>query len=84
MTSPGAPVFTRAQFVVEDGVRGMHQTQDNPTASLRRIGRQAHASSDPEQIVRNTLRRRDRLTDRQAERAQRPPARVVSLATLPP
>ncbi|HET8959402.1 alkaline phosphatase D family protein [Nocardioides sp.] len=56
VTQPGAPVFTRAQFVVEDGVRGMNQTQDNPSASVRRIGPSAQTAPDPAQMVRNTLR----------------------------
>jgi len=31
VTRPGAPVHTRATFVVEDRVPGLHQTADNPT-----------------------------------------------------
>jgi alkaline phosphatase D len=31
VTQPGAPVHTRATFVIEDGVPGLHQTADNPT-----------------------------------------------------
>jgi alkaline phosphatase D len=31
VTRPGAPVHTRATFVVEDGVPGLNQTADNPT-----------------------------------------------------
>ncbi|MFC4783656.1 alkaline phosphatase D family protein [Nocardioides sp. MAHUQ-72] len=30
VTTPDAPVFTRASFVVEDRVRGLQQTADNP------------------------------------------------------
>ncbi|GAB2576281.1 alkaline phosphatase [Paractinoplanes abujensis] len=35
VTTPGAPVHTRATFVIEDRVPGLHQTADNPTPSLR-------------------------------------------------
>jgi alkaline phosphatase D len=31
VTRPGAPVHTRATFVVEDRVRGLHKTADRPT-----------------------------------------------------
>jgi alkaline phosphatase D len=31
VTRPGAPVHTRATFVIEDRVPGLHQTADNPT-----------------------------------------------------
>ena len=31
VTAPGAPVHTRATFVIEDRVAGLHQTADNPT-----------------------------------------------------
>jgi alkaline phosphatase D len=31
VTRPGAPVHTRATFVIEDGMPGLHQTADNPT-----------------------------------------------------
>jgi alkaline phosphatase D len=48
--TPGYPVFTRATFVVEDGVRGMTQTADNPLPAFRRP-----APSD-EQIIEDTLR----------------------------
>ena len=49
VTQPGSPVFTRAQYVVEDGVRGMQQTASDPLLSARR------ASPSDEQIVRDTL-----------------------------
>ncbi|MDY7084656.1 MAG: alkaline phosphatase D family protein [Actinomycetota bacterium] len=38
VTRPGAPVHTRATFVIEDRVPGLHQTADNPTATLRSAG----------------------------------------------
>ena len=50
VTSPGAPVFTRAQYVLEDGVRGMRQTASDPLLATRR-----QAPSD-EQIIADTLR----------------------------
>lgn len=49
VTSPGAPVFTRAQYVLEDGVRGMRQTASDPLLATRR-----QAPSD-EKIVADTL-----------------------------
>ncbi|WP_117215470.1 alkaline phosphatase D family protein [Allorhizocola rhizosphaerae] len=30
VTTPGAPAYTRASFVVDDGVPGLHQTYDRP------------------------------------------------------
>jgi alkaline phosphatase D len=50
VTQPGAPVFTRTSWVVEDGVRGMHRTADAPLLSARGV-----APSD-EQIIEDTLR----------------------------
>ena len=50
VSEPEAPVFTRARFVVEDGVRGMRQTADDPLLSARRM-----APSD-RQIIEDTLR----------------------------
>ena len=40
VTRAGAPVHTRATFVIEDRVPGLHQTADNPTpgASTLRAG----------------------------------------------
>ncbi|MBL7259014.1 alkaline phosphatase D family protein [Paractinoplanes lichenicola] len=38
VTTPGAPVHTRATFVVEDRVPGLHQTADNPTPSVLAAG----------------------------------------------
>ena len=53
VTSPGSPVFTRARFVVEDGVRGMQQTLDDPLVGA--AGGRRAALSD-EQIIEDTLR----------------------------
>lgn len=60
VTAAGAPAFTRASFVVEDGVRGMRQTADNPlpearlsTTSLSR--RTAAPAPDDLTIVRDTV-----------------------------
>ncbi len=41
VTRPDAPVHTRATFVIEDRVPGLHQTADSPTpgsSSVRRVG----------------------------------------------
>lgn len=54
VTTPDAPVFTRASFVVEDGVRGMHQTADNPLPALGRSGFGRAVPSD-EQIIADTI-----------------------------
>lgn len=50
VTSPGAPVFTRAQYVLEDEVRGMQQTASDPLLAIRR-----QAPTDA-QIIADTLR----------------------------
>ncbi|MCW2760291.1 MAG: alkaline phosphatase, partial [Marmoricola sp.] len=47
---PGAAAFTRATFVVDDGVRGMRQTFDNPSKL-----RSALAPRSDEQKIRDTL-----------------------------
>jgi alkaline phosphatase D len=52
VSSPGAEAFTRAEFVIDDGVRGLRQTADNPLPSL--AARRA-APSD-EQIIADTIR----------------------------
>ncbi|MBM2619875.1 alkaline phosphatase D family protein [Actinoplanes sp. LDG1-06] len=50
VTTPGAPVHTRATFVVEDRRPGLHQTADNPTPSLM-------AAVDPaDTVAQETLR----------------------------
>ncbi|GAA1476154.1 alkaline phosphatase PhoD [Nocardioides aestuarii] len=50
VTSTGAPVFTRAQYVLEDGARGMQQTSSDPLMAVRR-----QAPSDA-RIIADTLR----------------------------
>jgi alkaline phosphatase D len=50
VTTPDAEAFTRASFVIEDGVRGLNQTADSPIQSVRRS-----APSD-DQIIEDTLR----------------------------
>ncbi|WP_083707087.1 alkaline phosphatase D family protein [Intrasporangium flavum] len=53
VTTPGAEAFTRAEFVIDDGVRGLRQTADNPlpaSASLRR------STPTDEQVVADTIR----------------------------
>ncbi|MBW8732433.1 MAG: alkaline phosphatase D family protein [Terrabacter sp.] len=52
VTTPGAEAFTRAEFVIDDGVRGLRQTADHPlpTTTLRR------STPSDEQIVADTIR----------------------------
>ena len=50
VTTPGSDVFTRARFVVEDGVRGMQQTVDDPLVAAR------FAPPSDRQIIEDTLR----------------------------
>ncbi|MFY1703559.1 alkaline phosphatase D family protein [Micromonospora sp. WMMA1923] len=50
VSRPGAPVHTRASFVVEDRVPGLHQTYDrpvDPSAAARRV--------DPAEAARQTV-----------------------------
>jgi len=53
VTTPGAEVFTRATFVIEDGVRGLQRTADHPLPT-----RPALRSSLPSdaQIIEDTIR----------------------------
>ncbi len=46
----GAAAFTRASFVVDDGIRGMRQTADSPSAVLSRLAPRTDA-----QKIRDTL-----------------------------
>jgi alkaline phosphatase D len=46
----GAPAFTRARFVVEDGVRGMRQVYDNPSSARSSLAPRSDA-----QKIRDTL-----------------------------
>ncbi len=50
VSEPGAPAFSRARFVVEDGVRGMRQTYDNPSSTAARFAPRSDA-----QKIRDTL-----------------------------
>jgi alkaline phosphatase D len=52
VTTPGAEAFTRAEFVIDDGVRGLRQTADHPltATTLRR------STPSEEQIVADTIR----------------------------
>ncbi len=43
----GAAAFTRATFVVDDGVRGMRQTFDNPLPSRAHAGAAQGRAEDP-------------------------------------
>jgi alkaline phosphatase D len=50
VSQAGANAFTRASFALEDGVRGLQQTGDNPLPTARTRRR------TKEQIIRDTLR----------------------------
>lgn len=67
--TPGAEVFTRAEFVIEDRVRGLQQTDDNPSTpiaagatatsartSAAKSGARAAAAPSDEQIIADTIR----------------------------
>ncbi|MEV2238697.1 alkaline phosphatase D family protein [Micromonospora sp. NPDC049891] len=43
VSSPGAPARTRARFVIEDRVPGLHLTRDDPPAATRAVGPEADA-----------------------------------------
>lgn len=47
------PVFTRRSYVIEDRVRGLQQTADNPLSTAKTTRR---AAPSDEQIVRDTVR----------------------------
>jgi alkaline phosphatase D len=49
---PGAEVFTRASFAIEDGKPGLHQVDDNPTSAAIRA---RSASADPAQVIADTV-----------------------------
>jgi alkaline phosphatase D len=53
VTQPGAPVFTRASFTLQDGVRGLQQTADNPLPA-RSLARRALPGD--EQVIADTVR----------------------------
>ncbi|MEN3613411.1 alkaline phosphatase D family protein [Plantactinospora sp. ZYX-F-223] len=54
VTTPGAPAYTRASFVVSDRVPGLHQTYDRPvdpaTATARSLGDQAAETAARENL----------------------------------
>ncbi|QZY28231.1 alkaline phosphatase D family protein [Nocardioides coralli] len=50
VSAPGSPVFTRTSFVLEDRVRGMQKTADDPLLSART------AAPSDRQIIADTLR----------------------------
>ncbi|KQT91183.1 alkaline phosphatase [Marmoricola sp. Leaf446] len=52
---PDQPVFTRARFVVEDGVRGMRQTFDNPLPTRGSTLRALPAPRTDAQKIADTL-----------------------------
>ncbi|MEV4823011.1 alkaline phosphatase D family protein [Micromonospora sp. NPDC049274] len=55
VSRPDAPAYTRASFVIEDRVPGLHQTADNPVPSA---ARSAAPSADPGQqtVQQETVR----------------------------
>ena len=55
VSRPDAPAYTRASFVIEDRVPGLHQTADNPVPSA---ARSATPSADPGQqtVQQETVR----------------------------
>ena len=65
VTTPGAEVFTRAEFVLDDGERGLRQTADNPLPSpaARRsaVAPVTVAPSDA-QIIADTVREETHAT----------------------
>ncbi len=52
---PGEQAFTRASFVVDDGVRGMRQVADNPLP-LARADRSLRTPTSDAQIVADTIK----------------------------
>ncbi|MFY0406797.1 alkaline phosphatase D family protein [Solicola sp. PLA-1-18] len=54
VSTPGAEAFTRATFVVEDGVKGLQQTADNPLPVASGRLRAQDTRSD-EEITRETI-----------------------------
>lgn len=50
VSEPGAPAFSRAKFVVDDGVRGLRQTYDNPSRVAAGLAPRSDA-----QKIRDTL-----------------------------
>ena len=66
VTTPGAEVFTRAEFVLDDGERGLRQTADNPlpaTAARRSAVAPVTAAPSDAQIVADTVREETHTTD---------------------
>ena len=53
VTVPGADVFTRRSYVIEDGVRGLQLAGDNPMPPGSRARR---ALPGPQQIIEDTIR----------------------------
>ncbi|MEV4483441.1 alkaline phosphatase D family protein [Micromonospora coxensis] len=51
VSRPDAPAYTRATFVIEDRVPGLHQTYDRPPAAARTFG----ADPDPADLTRQTV-----------------------------
>ncbi|MGH3486584.1 MAG: alkaline phosphatase D family protein [Actinopolymorphaceae bacterium] len=49
---PGAEVFTRASFAIEDGKPGLHQVDDRPPSAAIRA---RSAEADPAQVIADTV-----------------------------
>ncbi|MGQ5262364.1 alkaline phosphatase D family protein [Micromonospora sp. ZYX-F-536] len=56
VSRPGAPAYTRASFVIEDRVPGLHQTADNPVPSAARTATDAGADEGRRTVERETVR----------------------------
>ena len=54
VTRPGGEGFTRAQFVVDDGVRGLRQSADNPLPTAR-ADRSLRAPRSDAAIIADTI-----------------------------
>ncbi|MFF4876024.1 alkaline phosphatase D family protein [Micromonospora sp. NPDC000668] len=56
VSQPGAPAYTRASFVIEDRVPGLHQTADTPVPSAARLATDAGADEGRRTVERETTR----------------------------
>ncbi|WP_406078667.1 alkaline phosphatase D family protein [Micromonospora sp. NBC_00858] len=56
VSQPGAPAYTRASFVIEDRVPGLHQTADTPVPSAARMATDAGADEGRRTVERETTR----------------------------
>ncbi|WP_447645048.1 hypothetical protein [Nocardioides zeae] len=56
VTTPGADVFTRRSYVIEDRVRGLQQVADTPLASAAPGIAARRARPSDAQVVEDTIR----------------------------